>query len=224
MVGGSPRVRRIDSHLVAAATRARQQQGRRWVTSCGRRDGALDVPSPPASLSLRDYDQSCTTNAECTLTFDGPCKDGECWCLDGAISNAAHAAYSNALFEDAQRRACSNVPGPRCLERCGQNLDSLCEDERCVVRPRRPPLDATLFDQACEAGEDCTAVYADPCRCFPCEGEAIASTAVATFEGALAQQPTCGTPASCEGQECPFGRVRCNEQNRCEFFATSGPP
>ena len=186
-------------------------------------DSGADA-GPLGSTSLADYDQACTQNSDCNLTFGGPCQDGACWCIDAAVARAGHRAYSEALLADAMQRGCKNLPGRRCESTCQDELRALCQGGRCVADTPPPPQDLGAYDRSCTTVDDCVVVSTDRCYCGPCSRDAIARSALTQFEVDAARLPACGTPGPCDTSEaCYFGSAFC-EGGRCGYRVTAGPP
>lgn len=176
-----------------------------------------------APVSLADYNQSCTINADCALTLPAPCPDGSCWCNDTPINRADYGRYSQALLAEATASGCETLPLNRCSGKC-LDLIALCVSERCVAlpRPSAPSLDG--YDQSCGSVDDCVAVRPDPCFCQACASGAIARSELARYEADQAALPTCGTRGSCDpAPTCFYESLRC-EEGHCEYAVTSGPP
>lgn len=188
---------------------------------------STDVRAPvdaAASRRLADYDQSCTSNRDCALTFSGPCEDGACWCTNAAINHSALSEYTLALLDDAASRGCSSMPARRCGSKCPADLRPLCIDQRCVVASAPAPLDLSGYDRSCNTVEDCAIVSTDLCYCEPCARDAINRNAIAQYQADIALLPACGTREPCDSNEpCYFGSVSC-EAGRCGYQVTSGPP
>ena len=186
-------------------------------------DSGTDA-EPPGSTNLADYDQTCATNRDCMLTFDGPCPEGACWCVDAAIPQAQQEAYTKALIADAQSRACNSLGRERCKDTCAADLVALCTDGRCVAEPKPADPDLGTYDRSCTTVADCVVVSTDRCYCNPCRRDAIARSALAQYEAEVAELPACGTQAPCDTSEaCNFGGAIC-EGGLCGYQVTGGPP
>ena len=158
------------------------------------------------------------------LTFDGPCPEGACWCVDAAIPQAQQEAYTKALIADAQSRACSSLGRERCKDTCAADLVALCTDGRCVAEPKPADPDLGTYDRSCTTVADCVVVSTDRCYCNPCRRDAIARSALAQYEAEVAELPACGTQAPCDTSEaCNFGGAIC-EGGLCGYQVTGGPP
>ena len=66
------------------------------------------------SIVAADYDQSCTTDADCVAAYQGPLCD-ECFCANTAINESAVTAYDAALAAGSPSPCnCPLSPPPVC--------------------------------------------------------------------------------------------------------------
>jgi hypothetical protein len=81
--------------------------------------GACGAGSGSCVISASDYDQSCTTPADCVAVFSGDICTGQCSCNNAFVNAGAASAYE-AAFEKLSMPhdttcPCSFGPAPACV-------------------------------------------------------------------------------------------------------------
>lgn len=176
------------------------------VTITGNPDGGGTSDAGPGPHD-EDYDQSCTTAADCVAVYEG----SNCCavCPTGAINKK-----DQARFEAARSAATKQCGGVACPAIACDAPPVVCSAGKCALETRRPIV-ATQYTRDCTTHDDCVAIVEVQSCSFGCPSGSINKRDLASYQAAYnARLADCRDAGTMSQPSCIASRPAC-ENNTC---------